>query len=404
MNIEQHLLKVLTNKAGYDGYRSVIDVDSLEGNLQKVVRVLDKLYKRGAEKVELGDLKTVLIAEYPSLKDSAQELLFGLLTNVYNIDDTDVVHGEVIDLYKNKQVGGKLGALSLKYIDDPSKFNIAELEEIVNKYRETEKEDADDTLKEFGLEELLESESNDSGITWPWPEMNPIAGKLKGGILGVIFATPDTGKSAFCHTAATHFAKQCRVLFINNEERAKKVYLRAMCCYTGMKTSEINKDIIVNDGQLVSKRWGEIKHNYIYRDDPNLTISKLKKYIERDEPEVVFIDQATKIKIKDTGRHDLNLTTIFKELREVCKEYGTNIFGVSQADAAAYGVDWLQMKHLANVKIGVQGELDTMIGLSRPKDGQYVNISFPKCKETGRSSDRMVLELRKELSKMYEVS
>ena len=159
-----------------------------------------------------------------------------------------------------------------------------------------------------------------------------------------------------------------------------------------------------------NRRWSSIDKNFIHRDVSSLTIPQLKQYIKQDRPDIIFIDQAPRIKTKAQDRRDLMLKLIFVELREVCKEFGVSIFGVTQADAAAskknekgYEVQWLDKHHVADCKVGLQGELDIQIGLKRPNDGSIINVSVCKGKETGNSSGKHIMELKKSISRLVEV-
>ena len=399
--LEHIILRALTTESGYETCRPHIKLDSFTGNLRKLVMVIDKLHEKGAKEVSIKDLQVMVCAEYPSMKDDQKELIYGLLTNIYNVNENNIANKEVIRSYINEQIACKLFMHGSEWMNDLTKFDIDKIKQLCEDYNYGEDDVEDTTLREFTLEELLEVENDDSGYTFsPWKSVNAIVGRLKlgGGTLGLIFAPTDTGKSAFCHTVATHLASQCKVLFINNEERDTKVNLRARCCWCKMSKA----DAIRNPKEF-KRRWAIIADNYVYRDDPELSIATLIKYIKKDKPNVVLIDQATKIKIKDTGRHDLTLKSIFMELREVCKLHKVSIIGVTQADAKAEFVDWLQKYHVADCKVGIQGELDIQIGLKRPKDGPFVNVSVCKGKELGNSSGRATLELNKLTSRMEEI-
>lgn len=399
MILDQYIIKILLTLDGYIGYRGYIDKKGLNSGVKQIVTILDKVYKSDTQSITTAELQAMLLSEYPSMGKAELagfEVLFKGVDEI-NLDNSSTEL--VLTNYKNTQVAVQLGKLSTDYINDPSKFDIEKLKKICEDYERTIKEEEDPTLKTFDIDYLLDERVKEVGIYWPWERFNEILGPMTGSGLYLMFGVPETGKSAFCHTAATHFASQGRVLFINNEEAAERVYMRAMSCWTEMTEEEAKED-----KEEFMRRWDYIKDNYIYRDDVNLTISKLKKYIEKDKPRVIFIDQAVKIKVESGDRHDLTLTNIFKELREVVKTYDNiDIVGISQADAKAYGVKYLQMKHLANSKIGIQGELDVMIGASRPNDGDFMYFSFPKNKNKGISNLRGTLQLNRGISKLMEI-
>ena len=388
---------LVSGKEEYDLYRSYIEPQNFDTNISKIIKLVDRMYERGSSNISCEEIKLLFKSEYPSMKEDVLRLIFDTLDTIYALNVSKEIHNEIIQNFKNKITASKLGELSLKYIDNPHEFDIEELKLIVDKYEASFIEEEDSTLVEIKLEDLLSTESDESGIGWPWEDVTTYAGKMKGGSLTLLIATPETGKTNFCLTAGTHFVQHTKVLHLNNEERDSKVMMRAWECWC-----EMSKKEITFNPEEAKNRWGVIKDNWILRDAVGLTIPQLKKYIEKDKPNIIIIDQATKIKIKESGRHDLTLTEIFKELREIAKE-GIDIVCVSQAEAGAYNTQWLEMHHVANSKVGVQGELDTLIGLVRQPDSTFVNVSFPKAKETGGSGGRTVLELKKEISRMVEV-
>lgn len=399
MTLDQQLLRVLLSRSGWDNFRSYVDLRDLEVNMSKLVKVVDKLYESGADDISEEDLKLMVQTEYPNIKDDQLALCHRLIDLTYKIDPLSVVFKEVIHNYKNRQMSSKIGELALKSMDSPDKFNVEELKELISLYESDKVEEDDGTLKEFTWDELLSSEDPTEGYTWFTQDLTDMCGRMKGGTLTLVIATPDTGKSAFCHSAATHFAyKGAKVLFLNNEERDTKVATRARACWCKMPVDEM-----VLDRKLAEERWGMISGNWVFRDCKSLSLPDIKRYIEYDEPDIIFIDQATKIAVKEGGRHDLTLTSIFQGLREIVKEYGVDVIGVSQADAGAYSTEYIQMQHVANSNIGIQGELDTLIGLTRPPESPFVNVSVPKCKESTVDKVTTQLELKKRISRMFPI-
>jgi KaiC/GvpD/RAD55 family RecA-like ATPase len=397
LTLEQQLLKVLLNLEGWRAYREYVDSKDLEVNMAKLVKCTDKLYEAGAETILQEDLTLILKTEYPNIKDDQLRLCQILMDKVYKIDPDTVIFKEVMSNYKNKMMSSKLGEFALKSMDSPDKFNVQHLKDLISLYELDKIEEDDGSLREYTLKELLSSEDPSIGYSWFTPELTAMCGRMKGASLSLIIATPDTGKSAFCHSASTHFAfNGARVLHINNEERDKKVAMRARSCFTKMEIEEAMFNEVESD-----RRWDMLEGRWIFRDKSGVSIPDIIRYIKLDNPDIIFIDQATKIAIKEGGRHDLTLTDIFKALRDVAKEYDVDIIGVSQADASAYNTEYIKMQQVANSNIGIQGELDTHIGLTRPQESPFVNVSIPKGKESTVDSTTTQLELKKRISRMF---
>lgn len=398
MTLEQYVLRTLLNSEGYQTYRDYINLNSLETNMKRVVIIVDKLYEGGTKEIHIEDLKAMYISSYPSTKEDVLNLIFSMLESVYEIDDSTIAFKEVIQNFVNKQVAAEIGEISLKYIEDPDKFSIEELENLIEKYDKTQVDEDDGSLKKYTLKELLDNEGSDIGHDWFSKDITMMAGKLRPQTLIVVVAPPDTGKSAFCHSALTHFAKSVRVLHINNEERDTKVSLRARQCYTNMTKEEIEKDEEKNE-----RLWSEIKDNWFHRDKADITLKDIENYIITDKPEVVLIDMLQNIIVKDESREDLMEERRAAKLREFAKKYNLAIICTKHSDAEGYDKDFLSMKNMRGSKVGIQGAADIQFGLTRKPDSLIVNVSMPKGKESGNSHLTTCLELNKQTSRMEEV-
>ena len=134
-----------------------------------------------------------------------------------------------------------------------------------------------------------------------------------------------------------------------------------------------------------------------------MSIQDIKLLVRKHNPDVLIIDQAWKIKVSKQDRSDLTLTEIFRSLREIAKEYNIHILGTTQADSEAYDKEYLKMHNLFGSKVGVQGEMDYIIGIGKKntdvsKDN-WRYITFPKNKLTGNESNKVILFLDKSKSK-----
>lgn len=398
MIIEQAVINILLTEEGYNKYRDVIPLDSLEANLKKILICIDKLYNKGVKEIKLEDLKVFLISQYPSMKEDVKKLIFGLLDSIYAINSSDIVYKEIIQNYRNKQIAAQCIIVGTDGIDNPGRFDIDRLKKICDDYDKTEDEE---TVKfdEFTTAELMEVESDESGLSWPWKKWDECVGKLRGGRVTLLFAYPNMGKSALCHTISTHFAQYTKVLVINNEEKTEKAIRRARSCWCEMTRSELTKD-----PKEADRRWEVIKDNWKFKQDVALTPKNLKKYIRASGAKLVIIDQAVKIVVKKTERRDADLGEIFKQLRiEVQDEFSdVDIIGIGRGDINSKTAKKVTMDMLADCKSEVQGEVDNMIAMQRPNEGDFMNIFFCKVKDTGKEGEEDVLQLIREHSRVID--
>lgn len=398
MGLESQLIKVLTVEEWYNTYRDWVKPDNFEPNIKKLVVIIDKLRANGAKEITANDLKTMAVSEYPSsMKGAQKEIMHSLIDKIYEEDLDSVTAKIALQNFIKKVKSATMASLGTEWMDNPSKFDIDKIKKLC----ETSDDEADTVeFDSFTLDELEDKLSPDSGWTWPWESWNVNTGRLNGGRIILLFAYPNMGKSALCHSISTHLARQTKVLVINNEEDPRDVQARAMSCHCKMKIPNLFKY-----RDVAEKRWSTIKDNWTLKHDTSLTVPIVKNYIKASGAKVVIIDQAVKIKVKQTERRDADMGTIFRQLRdEIQGEFSdVDIIGVGRGDISSKTAKVVTMDMLADCKSEVQGELDGMIGMNRPGDGDYVNIFWNKMKRTGAEGRMTTLQLEREYSRVIEI-
>jgi len=188
-----------------------------------------------------------------------------------------------------------------------------------------------------------------------------------------------------------------KVLHINNEERGSKVKLRFLENYLGK-----DKHYLIQNQDECREVLDDVSDRYFLHDVVTITVSDISRLIDKYEPDLVIIDQSGKIRVREKDRNDLTLTEIYKQLRGVAKEKSAHVIGVSQSDATAFRSKYITMDAINGSKIGIQGEVDYIIGINAEYDDPTKEdlryISFPKNKLTGQNGAKVILQLDKETS------
>jgi len=396
------LVKLLLEKNYYDKYRDYIKTDNFTEELNIIIKIIDYIFKNNKEIniINKEFLISLLEENYNKLKN--KEKIINIINNIYNIYSSEEEYNLILLNNIKKYYLEKIINTSIELLENNNKLELENIDKYLQEYKLKKQlltSDADSLMVDSSIDELLEIEGDTSGHDWFCFELTDILGKIKGGDLGLVVASVNTGKTAFVLTIAMSLVKQCvKVLHINNEERGTKVKLRALENYLGM-----NKLQIFNNKEKAQEViQGDFKKFYFLYDIASVTVRDIKTLIEKHEPEVVIIDQAWKIKVSKQDRNDLILTEIFKSLRELAKENNVHIIGTTQADSTAYDKEWIKLDNLFGSKVGVQGELDYLIGIGKKdemgkEDWRY--LSFPKNKLTGNEREKIILKLDKNCSK-----
>lgn len=399
------LLKLLTDKEYYEKYRDFIKLNYLSSEEQVIIKIIDYIFKinKNINTINKELLVNLFNDNYNNKDKEFKDSIYDIINNIYNtkssLDDFNII---IINILKKHYLENIINK-SIELLENPETDNLDILDKLLQEYKIKRNlfSDTSEALIDFDVDKLLEIEGDTSGFDWFCEELTDILGKIKGGDLGLIVASVNTGKTAFVLTIAMSLVKQgAKVLHINNEERGTKVMLRALENYLEMNKLEIN-----NNKDKASEVLNNVfKNNYFLYDMPSVTIRDIKTLIEKHEPDVILIDQAWKIKVSKQDRNDLTLTEIFKNLRELAKEFQVHIIGTTQADSSAYDKEWIKLDNLFGSKVGVQGELDYLIGIGKTDDiskEDWRYLSFPKNKLTGNESSRLILKLDKSKSKYY---
>jgi hypothetical protein len=119
-------------------------------------------------------------------------------------------------------------------------------------------------------------------------------------------------------------------------------------------------------------------------DSVGTNISEVESYCNLNKPDIIFIDQLDKIKVRGHfNRSDERLKEVYYMAREIAKRNNCLVWAVSQAGADAEGKEYLTYDMLDGSKTGKAGEGDIIIGIGRSSDHdenttRFLNISKNK--------------------------
>lgn len=218
------------------------------------------------------------------------------------------------------------------------------------------------------------------GLRWRLPCLNKSLGSLRKGDFGFIFARPETGKTTFLASEATHMLEQTNrpIIWFNNEEQGEKVMIRCIQASLGKSQAELFSDLPKHKADF----YELTKRNLKIVDSASIHKSYVEKVCKAVEPALIIFDQIDKIKGFEEARTDLTLGAIYQWARELAKDFAP-VIAVCQADGTGEGVKWLNMGHVANAKTAKQAEADWILGIGKSnQEGleyvRHLNISKNK--------------------------
>lgn len=204
---------------------------------------------------------------------------------------------------------------------------------------------------------------------------------------GIVFARPETGKSAFVISLVAGpngFCQQgATVLYLGNEEKTIRTKLRAIQACSGM-----TRDEIAEHPDVASSMYMSIRDRLIMKDIQEWDLPKIDAYCEKFKPDVLIIDQADKVNIAGSynASHE-RIRELYRSLRELAKRHDCALIGVSQASADAEGRTRIDFSMLEGSKTGKAAEADLIIGIGKhngngdddtPDHTRFLNVSKNK--------------------------
>lgn len=221
------------------------------------------------------------------------------------------------------------------------------------------------------LDELLAEQQG--SYRWRLPFLQEQLGAPPTGTLGHIFATPDTGKTTLAISEAVFMANQMqgtedKILFLGNEEKMTRTYLRAFSSITGMERFYMEDPENHDEVQEKFKRFTTNITPHLICVDSVSDMYTVEEHIKRFKPKIVFLDQGPKVNYPGDASGPEKLKLLYNWYRETAKKYDIVLITLGQADAKAENKRRLSLQNIDGSKVGIPGELDFAIGVSRIED------------------------------------
>lgn len=380
MSLENRIIKFCLNRDFFEDNRKRISKKNFTNGLAEVYDVIKDTYKKhdNIQKLSVEEVKDAYFNIYkPASTTAHKQKMSAILDNIQN-DKTEYNKDIVADALKNLRI--KQHAFDLvqeaNTVWNGSNNNLAKIKKLVDDF------DEDDITVEGDLvpvtkniNEMLEAVS----ITSKWKfNIKTLGDRIDGigeGNLMVIFARPETGKTAFwVSLVAGHegFAHQgAKVHCFINEEPAVRTQMRMVSAWTDMHRLEIQDNL-----DEANEEWAKISENIVCHDSVDWSLESLDKYCEDNKPDIVIIDQLDKINVDGNyNRGDERLRAIYLGAREIAKRRGITLIGISQASAEAEGLTNLSFDMMENSRTGKAAEADLIIGIGKAhSEGSSPNL------------------------------
>lgn len=393
-NVELYILKLLFSYESFLTNSPHVDHQFLKETNKELHRIYQAISAFHSTFVGKGiasvdELEVFFYSQFPSASNKdrqEQQVLFNRLREIV-VDEA--VASEYIRMLKEKNSATKLALLGLEVSDGRKTFK-----ELVESFQSLSEEQEAGDAPEFvsSALETLQNSLAKPGLNWRLKALREMLGPLRKGNFGFVFARPETGKTTFLASEATHMLQSVDtcVLWFNNEQAGDEVVARCMQAYFGITTQQLFGNFDEYRKQYDQETQGKLK---IY-DNASIHRTDVERICRKFLPSLIIFDQIDKIKGFANDRHDLELKALYQWARELAKLYGP-VIAVCQAGVTGEGKKWLTMDDVDNSKTSKQGEADWILGIGKSHQegmGSIRHLHLSKNKLLGdsetKSSDR----------------
>lgn len=340
---------------------------------RELYEVLVKAHEKYGRSVTTDELFLLWQMQNPVATRAERNRIDDLIESIDRSEaPNEDVTKDLIDFLWRREVGRQVANLGLEMSEGVDEAMLR-LQNLMDKTKDGFVPDDFGDPTTTDLDVLLAMTGDDARFQFNIPTLSQHVYGIGRAEFGIVFATPETGKTAFIVSlmaAPNGFADQgALVLYLGNEEATRRTMLRAYQAWTGM-----TREQIAGNPARAKEKFEEIRPNLIMKDIQEWDLTKIEQYILKLRPDVVIIDQADKVQISGAfnAGHE-RLRALYNRLREMAKKAECAVIGVSQASAEADGKSRLNYTMMEGSKIGKAAEADLIIGIGRMDSGSIDN-------------------------------
>jgi len=371
MSYDIDLLAVTSNKTTYERFKDHVkkhNVSSITLELFNVMGEYWESYPLRTE-IDVAEFKTFFfIVKGKKIKDpSKYELAFDNYEKAL-ADEKPIVKDILAKLIET-DYATQVYDVCVK-IGTGRGGDLLSVEEILNNYKKEvgASVEKSDVFVSPSLD-YLSSTVASGGLTWRLKELNVALGPIRKGDFIIIAARPETGKTTFVASEASHMMTQLQpdehVIWINNEEASNKVMMRVIQAAYQVTSSELLGDPKMFELAFLGQGGDRF---LILDDDSNIkSANKISALFKEFKPGLIIFDQLDKVHGFQNDREDLRIGKLYEWARDVAKEY-CPVIAVSQVDGTGEGEKWIQMNQLRGSKTDKVGEADAIITIGKSNE------------------------------------
>lgn len=411
--IDLALLQMLKYKGDFFRIRKRVPDTALDPQTIKLLKVYDKYFETCPEAsvVEPAKLLTMFRAMYSTMGDEERAGFEQIIGHI-STDVTEEVHAGVMFTLLELRMGTDIANMLNKWEQGDVSNIHAEIRRIEQEFAT----DADVKSLDYirpDLAALLEESKETQGYHWRLSCLRDTMRGLRSGDFGIIAGRPDKGKTTFLASELTHLATQIpagrTILWLNNEGRGDRIYLRLVQAALGLTLTEV-RQLSNPMAAYANALGGDDPFKIRIVDIHGQDTYAVENLIRANNPAIVVYDMIDKIRgFGSEARTDLMLEEMYSWAREISVKYDAVGLATSQISNEGDNLSFPTLGMLKDSKTGKQGACDfqLMIGALNSPDYEAVRyLGLPKNKlrrEGAKTCPRATVNFRPQIARFEDV-
>lgn len=358
---KQLLACAIAARTSFDLLLKYLDVKKYSRQFQVLWSLIEEYYKldEGVAKVDLDVIATHIRETIRSEKqaDALTEMLLSSANEEVSVANVQQVVLEA----KKRELADQLAQQLVNSGSAPDQLvqEFVELNKLTNLEQLTQR--GVEIVETSNVEDIIADEGDTKNKLIVYPRS--LSDRLEGGVAGgdhlLVYARPESGKTALCLTIAAGFARQGAFgIYFGNEDRTRRMVVRGVSCLSGIPPREVYQNP-ARAAQVAKERGLD---NILFVGLSPGTPSQIEEYVEKYKPKWIVVDQIRNLHIK-AGSKVEQLEEAAKAMRNIAKKYNIVVVSVTQAGDSAEDKEVLTQGDVDFSNTGIPGAVDVMIGL-----------------------------------------
>lgn len=393
--IDMPLLHTLRTREGWDKLHRAVPMKSIEPLTVAVIEDFRVYYNEFPEhdKIDYNTFYTWFFSfRHPNTpedqKPAYQQILQHALVQPVDPVAQEALRERLVVLSCADRVTTALEDYRLgKDIDLPSMLRHA-----YEAYQKDTERKVKTPVVETHINDLLKLDVDHWGFTMPIKELARHMRPMRAGDMGIVAGRPDSGKTSFLATCATHWARQLPQLFpgqyrpilwLNNEGPGGKIKLRCHQAAMGKTLSQLIS--MMNSGvdlqQEFARYTGGNAANLLVVDIHGFWAHEIEDLIDQLKPSVVIFDMIDHVRfggemMNGGTRTDQILEQMYDWARQLGVQKEFLPVATSQISSEGEGLAFPGMSMLKDSKTGKQGACEWQLMIGKTNNPDTENLRF----------------------------